>query len=284
MTIFHFACYYNEKLTSTSSIMNKILKTSVFLSLAGLMACSASPTGRNQLLLFSNQDMSSLGAKSFEQMKTDTPISKNAETNAYVQCVANAITRHVPKQYGFSDWEIVVFDSEQVNAFALPGGKIGVYTGLLNVAVNQDQLATVIGHEIAHVLANHSNERLSQSQLANAGLQITDIALGASEYAQYRGLTMAALGVGVQYGVILPYGRTQESEADIVGLELMAKAGFDPNQSIDLWRNMARASGGNAPPELLSTHPSHGTRIRDLNAKISQLPNTAATSRPTCQI
>jgi len=284
MTIFHLACYYNEKLTSTSSTMNNILKTSVFLSLVGLIACSASPTGRNQLLLFSDQDMSSLGAKSFEQMKTDLPINKNTKTNAYVQCVTDAITRYVPKQYGFSDWEVVVFDSEQVNAFALPGGKIGVYTGLLNVAVNQDQLATVIGHEIAHVLANHSNERLSQSQLANAGLQITDIALGASEYAQYRGLTMAALGVGVQYGVILPYGRTQESEADIVGLELMAKAGFDPNQSIDLWKNMAKASGGSAPPELLSTHPSHGTRIRDLNTKIGQLSDNASASRPKCQI
>lgn len=263
--------------------MNKIIKTSLLLASAGLIACSASPTGRNQLLLFSDQDMSSLGAQSFGQMKTDTPINTDPKTNAYVQCVANAITAYVPKQGSFTNWEVVVFDSDQVNAFALPGGKIGVYTGLLNVAVNQDQLATVIGHEIAHVLANHSNERLSQSQLANAGLQLTDIALGASEYAQYRNMTMAALGVGVQYGVLLPYGRTQESEADIVGLELMAKAGFDPNQSIDLWKNMAKASGGSAPPELLSTHPSHSTRIQDLSAKIKQLPNRPA-NRPNCTI
>ncbi len=263
--------------------MNKIIKISLLLASVGLVACSASPTGRNQLLLFSDQDMTSLGSQSFDQMKTDTPINKDNKTNAYVQCVANAITAHVPKQSGFSNWEVVVFDSDQVNAFALPGGKIGVYTGLLNVAVNQDQLATVIGHEIAHVLANHSNERLSQSQLANAGLQLTDIALGTSEYAQYRGMTMAALGVGVQYGVLLPYGRSQESEADIVGLELMAKAGFNPNQSIDLWKNMAKASGGSAPPELLSTHPSHSTRIQDLNNKISQLPQSAAT-RPNCTI
>ncbi len=263
--------------------MNKFSKVSLLLASVGLVACSASPTGRNQLLLFSNQDMTSLGAQSFDQMKSDTPINKDVKTNAYVQCVADAITANVPKQSGFSNWEVVVFDSDQVNAFALPGGKIGVYTGLLNVAVNQDQLATVIGHEIAHVLANHSNERLSQSQLANAGLQLTDVALGASEYAQYRGMTMAALGVGVQYGVLLPYGRSQESEADVVGLELMAKAGFNPKQSIDLWKNMAKASGGSAPPELLSTHPSHSTRIQDLNTKISQLPQSAA-KRPNCEI
>ncbi|MEH0740876.1 M48 family metallopeptidase [Vibrio cholerae] len=254
------------------------LSLSLIAASLALSACSSSPTGRSQLILFSDQDMSSLGAQSFEQMKSEQPISTDAKTNAYVQCVTKTITAHVPKQAGFDEWEVVVFDSDQVNAFALPGGKIGVYTGLLNVAVNQDQLATVIGHEIAHVLADHSNERLSQSQIANAGLQITNIALGSSEY---RDMTMAALGVGVQYGVLLPYGRTQESEADIVGLELMAKAGFDPKQSVALWQNMAKASGGNTPPELLSTHPSHSTRIDDLSAKMKTLPASSA-SKPQC--
>lgn len=254
------------------------LSLSLISASLALSACSSSPTGRSQLILFSDQDMSSLGAQSFEQMKSEQPISTDAQTNAYVQCVAKTITAHVPKQAGFDEWEVVVFDSDQVNAFALPGGKIGVYTGLLNVAVNQDQLATVIGHEIAHVLADHSNERLSQSQIANAGLQITNIALGSSEY---RDMTMAALGVGVQYGVLLPYGRTQESEADIVGLELMAKAGFDPKQSVALWQNMAKASGGNTPPELLSTHPSHSTRIADLSAKMKTLPASSA-NKPQC--
>ena len=149
--------------------------------------------------------------------------------------------------------------------------------------VNQDQLATVIGHEVAHVLADHSNERLSQSQIANTGLSITSVALGASEYKQYQGMTMAALGLGVQYGVILPYGRTQESEADVVGLEYMAQAGFDPNQSVNLWQNMAKASGGNQPPELLSTHPSHSTRIKDLQATIKTLPQSGS-PRPNCKV
>ncbi|OIN23808.1 M48 family metallopeptidase [Vibrio barjaei] len=246
---------------------------------SAIAACSSSPTGRNQLILFSDAQMSQLGAQSFEQMKKEQKVSKDKEVNAYVQCVAKTITDHVPPQPEFSEWEVVVFDSDQVNAFALPGGKIGVYTGLLNVAVTPDQLATVIGHEVAHVLADHSNERLSQSQLANTGLQITNAALGGS---QYRDVTMAALGVGVQYGVILPYGRTQESEADIVGLELMAESGFDPNQSVELWKNMAKASGGSQPPELLSTHPSHDTRISDLRAKAATLPNYD-TIKPNCK-
>ena len=243
-----------------------------------LLACSSSPTGRNQLILFSDQQMSSLGGQSFEQMKKDQKINRNAKVNAYVQCVTNAMLPYVAKQSGVSEWEIVVFDSDQVNAFALPGGKIGVYTGLLDVAENQHQLATVVGHEIAHVLANHSNERISQAQITNAGLQITNLALNDSEY---KGITMAALGLGVQYGVLLPYGRTQESEADVIGLELMAQAGFDPYQSIELWKNMAKASGGKQPPELLSTHPSHSTRIADLRHKANKLPTQPA-SEPRC--
>ncbi|SDH00100.1 Peptidase family M48 [Vibrio xiamenensis] len=249
--------------------------------LLSLTACTSSPTGRNQLILFSDADMNNLGAQSFEQMKIQQKVATDPKVNQYVQCVAKRITDNVPANKGFTRWEVVVFDSEQVNAFALPGGKIGVFTGLLDVAKNQHQLATVIGHEVAHVLADHSNERLSQSQIANTGLQITNVALGASSYSQYSDVTMAALGLGVQYGVILPYGRSQESEADVLGLELMAKAGFDPRQSIELWRNMSAAANGAEPPELLSTHPSHQTRISDLNQKISTL-KTYPASQPNC--
>ncbi|GEA52210.1 Zn-dependent protease [Vibrio inusitatus NBRC 102082] len=247
-------------------------------SVAIVTACATSPTGRNQVILFSDNQMSDLGSQSFEEMKTELTISKDTKTNTYVQCVTNAILEYVPIQGSFTQWEVVIFDSEQVNAFALPGGKIGVYTGLLNVAVNQDQLATVIGHEIAHVLAEHSNERMSHAQLANTGMQLSNIALANQDY---RNEIMALMGVGVQYGVMLPYGRTQESEADIVGLELMAKAGFDPYQSVDLWKNMAKASGGNQPPELLSTHPSHDTRIKDLTAKAATVPKFTG-QKPNC--
>lgn len=244
-----------------------------------LTACASSPTGRSQIILFSESDMAQLGSQSFEQMKQSEKLSTDKQLNAYVHCVADAITKQVPKQASFEQWEVVVFDSNQVNAFALPGGKIGVYTGLLKVATNQDQLATVLGHEVAHVLANHGNERMSRSQITNTGLQITDIALSGSEY---RSMTMGALGLGVQYGITLPYGRTQETEADIMGIDLMAKAGFEPQQSIQLWKNMAKASAGNQPPELLSTHPSHQSRIKDLTQEIKQLPKYT-TAKPPCQ-
>ncbi|MEZ8095416.1 M48 family metallopeptidase [Photobacterium swingsii] len=243
-----------------------------------LSGCSSSPTGRQQMLLFSENDMSQMGAQSFEQLKQQEKISTDAKKQRYVQCVTDAITAKVGPLQGFDKWEVVVFDSDQINAFALPGGKIGVYTGLLKVATNQDQLATVIGHEIGHVLAQHSNERLSRSQLADAGLQITGAAISGS---QYSGAAMAGLGLGVQYGILMPYGRAQESESDIIGLQLMAEAGFDPNQSVSLWQNMAKASGGNQPPELLSTHPSHDTRIDDLKEGIASLP-AYNQAKPNC--
>jgi predicted Zn-dependent protease len=248
----------------------KMLRLFTVSSLAFIFmtGCTNSPTGRKQVLLFSGNEMSKLGAQSFEQMKRQEEISKDVSTNRYVQCVSNAITDTLGPQPDFKEWEVVVFDSDQVNAFALPGGKIGVYTGLLKVAKNQHQLATVIGHEITHVTANHSNERLSSSKLTSIGLDLSNIALEGNEY---KSLTMAGLGLGVQYGVMMPYGRAQESESDIIGVQLMARAGFDPKESVALWKNMAKASNGQQPPELLSTHPSHSTRIDDLNTAIQEL-------------
>lgn len=256
-------------------------RMAIFTALALLLgACSSSPTGRQQILLFSGGDMSQLGAQSFEELKKQEKINNDPKINRYVRCVTNAITARLAPSSYFSEWEVVVFDSKQVNAFALPGGKIGVYTGLLNVAKNQDQLATVIGHEIGHVQANHSNERLSRSQLADAGMQLSNAVLSGSEY---QSLAMAGLGLGVQYGILMPYNRAQESESDIIGLRLMAEAGFDPKQSIELWKNMDKASGANQPPELLSTHPSHSTRIEDLQAEIAQLP-AIKVQRQNCRL
>jgi predicted Zn-dependent protease len=175
-----------------------------------------------------------------------------------VQCVGNAIIREVG-----GSWEIVVFRDDAANAFALPGRKIGVNTGLLKVAENQHQLATVIGHEVAHVLSQHANERVSQQFAVDQGLGLINaIASPRSVTGQ---TLMGLLGVGAQYGILMPYSRIQESEADLLGLDLMAKAGFNPQESIALWRNMGRAGGGQ-PPEFLSTHPSHSTRITDLKA------------------
>lgn len=262
--------------------MNHLLsKCAVLSSVILLSACvTSSPTGRNQVLLFSGGEMAELGAQSFEEMKKNEKISTDEKTNAYVQCVTQEITKTLGKQPDFDQWEVVVFDSPQVNAFALPGGKIGVYTGLLQVANNQDQLAAVIGHEIAHVQANHSNERLSTSQIAGYGTDISKMAIEGSEYQE---IGMGALGLGVQYGVMMPYGRAQESESDILGLQLMNKAGFDPTQSVDLWKNMAKASGGEEPMEFLSTHPSNTTRIKNLQKELTRLPKSTQ-PHPTCKL
>jgi len=261
---------------SYSMLTLSLLSTTLLLS-----GCiTSSPTGRSQVLLFSGAEMAQLGVQTFNEMKNNETLSKDKKTNSYVLCVSNAITKTLGKQPDFEKWEVVVFDSPQVNAFALPGGKIGVYTGLLQVAKNQDQLAAVIGHEIAHVQANHSNERLSTSQLAGYGAEISKVAIEGSEYQE---LGMAALGLGVQYGVMMPYGRAQESESDVLGLQLMNKAGFDAKQSVELWKNMAKASGGNEPMEFLSTHPSNKTRINNLQKAIKSLPKAAKT-RPSCKI
>lgn len=227
-----------------------------------LTACATSPLGRQQLRFFPEDQMAQMGAAAFDQARKETPPVKDPALARYVTCVADAITAQVGGQ-----WEVEVFDTQEANAFALPGGKIGVYKGLLEVAKNQHQLAAVIGHEIAHVQAQHGNERVSTAYATEAGLQLVQVLAG-GQGAQNDNL-MALLGVGAQVGVILPFSRTQETEADLLGLDLMAQAGFDPRESVNLWKNMS-AAGNGAPPEFLSTHPAHGTRIDDLNKRMDR--------------
>lgn len=245
---------------------HKWIKTSLVAGVAGLMltACSTSPTGRSQLKLFPTKQINEMGVQSFTKMKEDTPASKSGNTNNYVNCVAQKIIAQVPAEFGIPDWEVVVFDSEQVNAFALPGGKVGVYTGLLEVAENQHQLAAVIGHELAHVMAEHGNERVSTAFATQATLAAAYQLSGDLDHKQE---IFALLGVGAQVGISLPFGRIQESEADAIGLDLMARAGFDPKESVTLWQNMGKKSG-KSQPEFLSTHPSNERRINDLNKRM----------------
>jgi len=249
-----------------------------------LSACATSPTGRSQLQFFPDAQMRSMGVEAYEQMRSDEPTITTGPVVDYVQCVTDAIVPHVPPEYADNGWEVTVFDSEAVNAFALPGGKMGVYTGLLRVAENQHQLAAVIGHEIAHVMAEHANERMSTQFATVVGLGALQVAAGDDPERQR---LMAALGVGAQVGIILPFSRLHESEADEIGLELMATAGFDPEQSVELWRNMAKA-GGSSPPEFLSTHPSRDRRIEDLQAAMPRAlywyeQAQAAGREPDCQ-
>jgi len=267
--------------------MKKWIAIALTAALATGCQVTKSPTGRTQALMYSSSDMSKLGAQSFEEMKKSQKVSKDKALNRYVYCVASAITAQVPGSYGQTDWEVVVFDSPQVNAFALPGGHIGVYTGLLKVADSQDELAAVLGHEVGHVLANHSNERLSRSQITQMGLQVANAGFDIAEV-ENKQLWMQGLGLGAQYGVALPFGRKQESESDVIGLELMAKAGFKPQASVSLWQAMAKASDGKQPWELLSTHPSNERRINDLNANIPAVEGLYSTARnqglkPNCK-
>ena len=242
-----------------------------------LVACATSPTGRNQLKLFSEEKIAQMGVQSYQQMKQEEPIDTSTADNRYVKCVADAITRVTG-----GEWEVTVFKDDQVNAFALPGGKIGVYSGLLDVAKTDDQLAAVIGHEVGHVLADHGNERVSQQAATQGGLQVVSAFLGGSGGGGNQAV-MSALGLGAQVGILLPFSRTQESEADTIGLELMARAGFDPRESVALWQNMA-AAGGEKPAEFMSTHPSNQHRINNLESHMNQAMQLyqQAPNKPNC--
>ncbi len=265
--------------------MKRITKHLVTAGLAlALSACATSPTGRNQFLLYSDAQLAQMGDQAFASMKEELTISSKRVQNSYVNCVADAIVANVPTEVFNGQWEVVVFDDEQVNAFALPGGKIGVYTGLLNVAENQHQLAAVIGHEVGHVIANHGNERMSQSAVIGIGSEVVGQVLEQQEVAGSSAI-MSAIGLGVQVGVQLPFSRTHESEADIIGLQLMAKSGFNPAQSVNLWQNMEAASGGERPLELLSTHPAPQTRIDNLQANMgpAMADYRAASVYPSCE-
>ena len=249
-----------------------------------LVACSTSPLGRKQLTLMPDSQMNSMGSEAFDQMKQKTPIEHDPAINAYVDCVAVPITVAAKDQLQVDKWEIVVFKDKEVNAFALPGGKIGVQTGLLPVAKTDAQLAAVLGHETGHVIAKHGNERVSQS--LGESLVLAGAALSLSGDNPQRNLILGGLGLGMQVGVALPFSRTQESEADLIGLNLMARAGFDPRQAVELWKNMM-ASGGNAPPQILSDHPSDATRIQALQDHLPEAIKDydaaqAAGLRPHC--
>ena len=247
-----------------------------------LAACTTSPLGRQQLQLFSEADMARMGSAAFQQVKAETPRVSDSGVEAYVRCVAGAITRRVEPQ---RSWEVVVFREADANAFALPGGKIGVLTGMLRVARTQDQLATVIAHEVAHVLAAHPNERVSTTYAAQQGLQLAQAVAGGP--GGERNQLMGLLGLGAQFGVLMPFDRAQEREADLLGLDLMAEAGFDPAASLELWQNMAAASGGSQPPEFLSTHPAPEARMAELRARLPRAQAISARARsagvrPSC--
>ncbi|BBO57642.1 MULTISPECIES: M48 family metallopeptidase [Cobetia] len=268
---------------SSPRALRRLLPLAALAASVTLSACASSPLGRSQLTLYSDQELEKMGEASFSKYQQELPVVEGRQ-DAYVSCVADAVTAKVPASYGISGWQVKVFEDESANAFALPGGYIGVNTGLLEVAENQDQLATVIGHEIAHVLARHANERVSTQSLTSAGLSLTQALAGLEGTGGDQ--LMGLLGMGAEYGVLKPFSRSHESEADLLGLDLMAEAGFDPRASIKLWANM-NAAGGAQPPVWMSTHPSDEQRMAALNERLeTALPTyqqaRAAGEKPNC--
>jgi predicted Zn-dependent protease len=267
--------------------MKRILFGAGTALLLAACATTTSPTGRTQYVgAVSKAQLEQMGAQAFAEEKAKKPLSKDAKQNAYVRCVVDALTRELPADWRATRWETAVFVDKDPNAFALPGGKVGVYTGIFTVAKNQDQLAAVIGHEIGHVISNHHDERITRQLGAQAGLGVVGSLLGSRYGEGAENATNQFGGMAAQGLFLLPNSRTQESEADVVGQQLMAKAGFDPRQAVGLWQNML-AAGGSRPPQWLSTHPDPQARIGELQGRADGLVPTydqarAAGRKPRC--
>lgn len=265
-------CNDNTKAVSTKNILSRrdIVLGLATGSVALVTSCSTnSETGRQQIAFVSDSQLSQLSISAWQEMKTKLPISKDAKYRSRVVNVGSKVAAISNIQN--AAWEYEVFDSPQVNAFVLPGGKVGVYKGLLDLTENDDQLACVLGHETGHVSGRHASERMSRGLLAQGALTVAQVGVArTSVSAGAQKDIMTALGLGVQYGIVLPFSRDQELEADIIGLKYMQRAGYDPRQSINLWQRMAKSSSGK-PPEWLSTHPSEQTRIQRLSEELKKM-------------
>ncbi|MDX1700249.1 MAG: M48 family metallopeptidase [Melioribacteraceae bacterium] len=261
----------------------KRIKSSLFISfllIASLIfySCRSVPvTGRNQLSIIPSSELMAMSFQQYDTFLKENKVSKDAKKTALIKKIGQKIQKSV-EQYmaekNLSDhlkgyaWEYNLVESDQVNAWCMPGGKVVFYTGILPICKDEAGIATVMGHEIAHAIAEHGGERMSQGLLVQLGGMGLQAALE-SEPALTQQLAMAAFGVGAQVGVMLPFSRLHESEADQMGLIFMAMAGYHPNNAVDFWQRMA-AQGGGEPPEFLSTHPSNQTRINDLKKLIPE--------------
>jgi predicted Zn-dependent protease len=231
-----------------------------------LTACATTPiSDRQSFILIPMSQEISLGSKAYKTALKGHKDSRNKHLNKLLRLVGNRIVEvsHMPKL----DWEFRLIDSVEKNAFALPGGKVAVYTGMLEICKNEAGLATVLSHEIAHVIARHGAQRMSQQLL------LTGAMMGASLSLQnntQRNIIMGALGLGVLYGITLPFSRGDEAEADQIGLIYMAKAGYDPAEAIRFWKRFSHAKGDKAPPEWGSTHPADKTRVSGLKNYLSR--------------
>ena len=255
-----------------------------------LNGCETNPyTGRSQLLMTSVSQEVQLGAQAYQQVKNDPKVHLSQDpreiepvkrvVGRIIEAARRSKYAEIAKQF---QWEVTVIkDDKTMNAFALPGGKIAVYTGIFPVAKTEAGLAAVLGHEVTHALARHGAERMSQGELTNAALQVIGAAAGASGMNPTLSQgAMAALGAGAQVGVLLPFSRAHESEADYIGILLAADAGYDPRESVHLWERMAQLTRGGGPSEFLSTHPGHETRIAQLKKWMPEAMDIYQTRQP----
>ncbi len=255
----------------------KIVLSIVLVSLF-LASCSTVPiTGRRQLSLIPDNEMLSMSFQEYDQFLKENTLSKNRRETQMVKTVGRRIQGAVEQYFADQnlsqelegyEWEFNLVESDEINAWCMPGGKVVIYTGILPVTQDDTGLAVVMGHEIAHAIAKHGNERMSQGLLAQLGGIALQEALR-NKPDTTRQVWMTAFGLGAQVGVLLPFSRLQESEADRLGLIFMAMAGYDPQYAVDFWERMA-AEGGAKPPEFLSTHPSDETRIRKIQDEIPE--------------
>ncbi|MEM7401207.1 MAG: M48 family metallopeptidase [Pseudomonadota bacterium] len=223
-----------------------------------------SMTGRSQLVDISREQEKALGLQSYQQLLSQEKVLRSGQAVDLVRDIGYRLAKVIEEDLDF-DWEFNVIDSEQANAFALPGGKVAVYTGILPVVENIDGLSAVMGHEIAHAVARHGAERMAHQKLVQYGSMAAGMALGSMDVGTQR-MVMGALGMGAQYGVLLPFSRKHESEADYMGLIYTARACFDPREAPKIWVRMGEHHKGQGQPsEFMSTHPSHETRIKQLN-------------------
>lgn len=244
----------------------------LFLMMLLLASCSSVPfTGRRQLQLVSNQEVIALSLQQYQDFMRTAPVERGSDEAKMVTRIGSRIASAVETFYtnkGYKSelenfsWEFNLVKDNSVNAFAMPGGKVVIFTGLLPVTQTEDALAVVIGHEIAHVLARHSNERLSQQVALHYGGSIAGGLLGNSQATKQLGNTV--FGLGAQFGVMMPYARKQEYEADEIGLIIMAMAGYNPQIAVPFWTRMAQSSGGANVHEFLSTHPTDSKRIANI--------------------
>jgi predicted Zn-dependent protease len=216
-------------------------------------------------MLISDAQLSQMSLSAWDDMRRQTPISRDPAANKRLQRVGEKIAIAANRQD--DPWEFVVFNTPEKNAFVLPGGKVGFYKGLMDIAESDDHVATVLGHEIGHVTGRHAAERYSQSALASVGMAVGQVIIDQTDVGYKRELA-AVLGLGIQFGYLLPFSRRHELEADRLGVDYMHRSGYDVRQAVDFWQRMA-GDDRQRPPELLSTHPDPVTRINDLRAYIN---------------